>query len=179
MSFYLALDPGGTTGWMLFNDGQPVEGGEIPFDNIWEFLNNPQWQEIGLYVVEDYIIRAASAQGGYAHQWNKGEALQVIGAVKCNAQAKAAVVVLQQPSIKDAIHRRLTGNPYNKTTATHMLDASLHGAYYWWKEHPTDAGYVTPPSSEDSVGEGVRRPTRVVEIRGYEGLRGKRRKGGV
>lgn len=168
---YLAFDPGGTTGWALCRRGRPTDMGEVPFDDVFSFLLEERWAPVRLYVVEDYIIRPQSVQGGYTHQWNKGEALRVIGAIELVCNAKKAALVKQQPSIKDLASKRLTGKPYKETRVTHMGDAALHGFYWYWKEHPEYAENEFAGGSTDSHEERVPSAPRVVEIRGYSGLR--------
>lgn len=166
-SKFLALDPGVTTGWAIFEKGEPTAMGETPFEEIYSFLTlNP----VGLYVIEDYIIRAGRAAGGFAHQWNKGEALRIIGAVELLAEQKKAVVVKQQPSIKP-IAAKMTGVPYTPGKAgTHMFDAILHGRYFWMKENPS-APHEDEASGGDTDEARVRPPARVTQISSFSGLR--------
>lgn len=154
----------------MFDEGTPLAVGTVPFDDIFEWLAELTFS---VYVVEDYIIRAGPAAGGYQHQWNKGEALQIIGAFKLHATKTGALVVLQQPSIKP-MAARITGLPYDKNkSGTHVQDACLHGAYYWRKEHG-----LAPDANETSSGatpqQGVQHPARVRQIDSWSGLREKR-----
>lgn len=171
---FVAFDPGGKTGWVQMEREKPLQGGEVKYDDFLDFLEeSPPIAEAQVFVIEDYIIRHPKDNKGYAHQWNKGEALQVIGALKLKAFQLDIPVVLQQPQAKYTIHRKLNGTDYKKSTATHMMDAALHGAYYWNKENPLES-YEFKGSNENSVEERVSRPARVVTLRGYKGLRGKR-----
>lgn len=129
---YTAVDPGRTTGYAEFRDGVPLTIGEILFEDVNDWISK---QETELWVVEAYIIRPAHLTGGYQHQWDKGEALQVIGAIRGIAAEKGIPVVMQQPSIKP-MASKMCGIPYKKgKKAQHMNDAILHGAFYWRKNH--------------------------------------------
>lgn len=167
---YLSLDPGATTGWAVMERGKPLKMGESPLAEFHSFLRAVS-EEVELYVVEDYIIRPASVQGGYSHQWNKGEALQVIGAVKYQAFLQGAEVVLQQPSVKP-MGAKVSGIPYTPgKSGTHMFDAILHGCYYWYKKEGPSAENEIKGGSGDSAGAGVRPPTRITQVSSYKGLR--------
>lgn len=176
-SNYLAVDPGVTTGWAEMVEGRPIKMGEVPYHEIWEWVDSRS--DIGLWIVEAYIIRPANIEHGYAHQWNKGEALQVIGAIKLLAFQRQAVVVEQQPSIKPAASR-MSGIPYTPgKSGTHMFDAALHGAYYWIKKEGPYAEDETAVGGKDSDGGGIQRPARVTQISSYSGLRRAGNKRGV
>ena len=176
---YLAIDPGITTGWALMQEGKPKAMGKVPFEEVFDFLLEDRWKEIQLYVVENYRIRPQNLTGGWMHQWSNGEPLQVIGAVKCIAQARSAQVVLQEPAILP-LAAKVTGFPYNpKKHVDDEHSAVLHGAYYWFKENGPDAMDETSIGSEDSDGVGVQSTTRIAQISSYSGLRGARRKASV
>lgn len=176
MTQYLSIDPGVTTGWALMEDGSPVEMGTVPFEEVFDFINQPRWNSIYLYVVERYIIRPAKVMKGYAHQWNKGEALQIIGAVKFVAAAKGAEVVEQDASDLPMAARRLNF-PYDPNKHVNdMHSAVLHGSFYWFKEHGPNAQDEAYGSSEEGDGTRVSRPSRVTQISSWQGLRAKRGK---
>lgn len=116
---------------------------------------------------------------GWAHQWNEGEALQVIGHVKGLANAKGALVVLQEPSVLPHA-AKLIGFPYNpKKHVNDEHSAVLHGSAYIFKEYGPDATAETEGSSGTPDSEGVRRPARIAQISSYSGLSKARRKAGV
>lgn len=157
--------------------------GTVPFregpDGIFDFLNEARWNHIGLYVVENYRIRPASVTGGWQHQWDEGEALQVIGAVKCVATAKGALVVRQEPTVLPAIAKKI-GYPYNpKKHINDEHSATLHGAHYLWEQEGPDASIAVERSSGEGDSSGVRRPARVTQISSFKGLRKAGNKRGV
>lgn len=124
----IAVDPGLNTGWAKFCSGVPKKFGTLRgLEEIFDWIHD---QRPNIWVVEDYIIRAGKAAGGYAHQWNRGEALQVIGAIKMQAQAYGADLVLQQPSIKPAAYGWLDMKYVKGKKDMHHMDAIAHGHYY-------------------------------------------------
>ena len=176
-SEWIAIDPGDTTGWATFTQVQrlPLAMGEWDVD---DYLNHVAEATYGLWVIEDYIIRPKSVQHGYEHQWNKGTALRLIGAVELRARQLHAVVVKQQPSIKP-IAAAKSGVPYTpKKRGTHMFDAILHGSHYLDKEYP-----IAPPPTngrdQNSSRPGVRPPTRITHIDSLGGLRKARNRPGM
>lgn len=166
---WIALDPGKTTGWATFTGTQrmPVSMGEWDMD---EYYDHVAVAEYGLWVIEDYIIRPKKVQHGYEHQWNKGDALRLIGAVTLRGRQLEAPVVLQQASIKPIASAK-SGVPYTpRKKGTHMFDAVLHGNHYLDKEYPS-APTPTDGCDQDSPGPGVRPPTRIAHIDSLGGLR--------
>lgn len=162
---YLALDPGNTTGWAVFdtNTGRPTELGECKYGE--ELVILLQEKDVSFYVVENYRIRPR-AVAGFAHEWSEVLPARAIGYIEFHAISKAREVIYQEPSIKPIVAQRF-GLP-NK--GSHQMDAVLHGAYYAWKElklAPTEH----ETERKDPAGPRVRRPTRVALISGYSGLR--------
>lgn len=136
----LAIDPGGRTGFVHYVNSQPVKVGEVEFDgagledSIFQWMM--EWKDVPLDVIvyEDYIIRpmGKGGMGNYGHQWNKGEALQVIGAARALAALQHIPVVRQQPSIKPVAAKRCN-LPYDSKKSgrgTHQMDAMLHGNWF-------------------------------------------------
>lgn len=134
---FIALDPGASTGYAEFEDAYPVEAGVLKFgDEFNDWLDN---QHPELWVVEDYIVRPQNV-AGYGHQWSKGEALQIIGAVKFHARSRMIPLILQQPSIKP-MAAKMSGLEYKKgKKGVHMNDALLHGSYFWRTKGEKDHG---------------------------------------
>jgi hypothetical protein len=131
MTRYLAIDPGGTTGYAWMEDGLPVEIGEVPLAALKDWLDK---QEPEFFVVETYIIRPQGA-GGFNHSWNKGETLQIIGAIKLHAASIGVKVYEQQSSIK-----KVAAGMFNlPNKGSHQMDAVLHGRY-WWFRNVTNKG---------------------------------------
>lgn len=116
---------------------------------------------------------------GWAHQWNDGEALQVIGHIKGVATSKGAIVVLQEPASLPMAAQQI-GFPYNpKKHINDEISAMLHGSFYLFKEYGPDATTTPSGGSGAPSSSGVRRPTRVAQISSYTGLSKARRKAGM
>ena len=138
--------------------------------DIRTFFDRVAVAEYDLWVVEDYIIRPKGITQGYEHQWNKGTALRLIGAIELRVHQLGAELKKQQPSIKP-IAAKKSGVPYTpKKKGTHMFDAVLHGNHYLDKEHP-NAPAETKGRSSDSDEPRVRTPARVARIDSLGGLR--------
>jgi len=131
MTRYLAIDPGGTTGWAWMEDGKPTSMGEVPLSELKHWLDE---QKPEFFVVESYIIRPRGS-GGFNHSWNKGETLQIIGAIKLHAASLGVKVYEQQSSIKK-VASGMFDIPNN---GSHQFDAVLHGMY-WWFRNVTNKG---------------------------------------
>lgn len=127
----ICVDPGKTTGWARFYNGTLNMVGEVEFEDTWNWLRD---LSPDLFVVEDYIIRPGSIQGGYNHQWNRGHALQIIGAIKYHATVEHCEMVLQQPAIKPLGYKFMGGEYVKGKKGQHMKDAVAHGFYYLSKQ---------------------------------------------
>lgn len=133
MKKMISIDPGKNMGFCIFPDidSSPTYtdfGSVYGEEEIWKWLGR---NRADLWVVEDYLIRD-ERHGGFDHQWQSVFPAQVIGAIKFWAYNTGAVVVLQQPSIKNAASRMIFRKPYVKSSSKkqHALDAVLHGCYY-------------------------------------------------
>lgn len=176
-SRFVAIDPGVTSGYALFDEGKPLHMGEVTTEKdlraFNEWLDDDEYNDIEVWVVEDYIIRIDPQYKGFNHRFDQGIALRVIGAITHRAYGNGGEVVLQQPSILPIAAGRI-GFPYNpKKHVQNQHSAILHGMHYWLKEHP-DAAPQNDNRREDSSGDGVRPTTRVSQISGWERPRGKR-----
>lgn len=142
---FTAIDPGKFIGWARFENHMPVTVGVLEFgDSFYDWLAE---EKPDLFVVENYLVRPAAAQKGYAHQWNKGEALQVIGAVKYHAHHYGIPLVLQQASIQPHAAKR-SGIPYKKGRSNDINSAVLHGTHWWFNNRgPTHESQKGSPSS--------------------------------
>ena len=133
---FVGVDPGKTTGYAVFEDDMPIVFGEVKFEELDDWLDTMAGMKVELYVVEAYVIRPAHLQSsGYAHQWNKGEALQIIGMIKRESRIRGLPhPVMQQPSIKPMGYR-LLGKEYKKgKKKQHIQDALAHAQYFLHRE---------------------------------------------
>ena len=119
----VAFDPGGTTGYAVFVDTLIGEVGHKKWEEpVLDWINS---LTADLFVVEDFLI-----QTDRLNRWNKGEALQVIGAIKARARAIGIQVVLQQPSIKPVAYAWSNAKYTKGKKGQHHMDALVHGNYY-------------------------------------------------
>lgn len=126
---YLAIDPGGTTGWAKFDaDGNllgcsKIQGGD-------KFLDWLEDQEAGdtTLILEDYKVRP-----WVNHSYSSVPTLQIIGAIKRVAQKKEWTLVEQQPQCMHMGLRYLGLYAKYGGGKKHVPDdqsALAHGVYY-------------------------------------------------
>lgn len=129
---FTVIDPGKFIGWAKFENEMPVTVGVFEYDETffdWLSDENPD-----LFVMENYIIRPSHQARGYKHQWGKGEALQVIGAVKFHTRQRGIPLVLQEASIQPISSKR-SGVPYKKGQSNDINSAVLHGSHWYFKNY--------------------------------------------
>jgi len=119
----ISFDPGKTTGFAVFQDTNVTNVGTKAWEaEVLDWINELQ---ADLFVIEDFLI-----QTDRTDRWNKGESLQVIGAIKARARMIGAAVVLQQPSIKPVAYAWLRMEYKKGKKNLHHMDALVHGNYY-------------------------------------------------
>ena len=125
----MAIDPGGTTGFALFNGELiPEAVGEVKQDDLFDWLSS--YKDVDIWVVEDYFVRPGKGKNGYQHQWNRGDTFRIIGAIHFHAFLTRSEFQLQQPSQK-VMGYKLMGKEYVKGKKDmHMFDAIAHGHVY-------------------------------------------------
>lgn len=183
MARFIAVDPGLRSGWAEFNGGTPLFMGEVKTEKdlkgFTDWLNQPEYDDVQQWVLEDYLIRYGEAAKGYHHQWDPGIALRCIGAVCARASQQGAEVELQQPSVMRT-GAAMINFPYNpKVHVNNAHSAILHGTYFYYKDHRDAAPSVKSSSGTSTGGEQIRVPTRITQASGWKGLRGKRSKGSL
>ena len=126
MTKFLSVDPGGTTGYAFFLDGKLESVGEVQFDNFNKWLLSIE--PVDLIVVENYRIRPPNMTGGkFAHQWDKGETLRLIGRFELYCEQKSIPLIKQEPMVKPQGYK-LMGKEYIKgKKGMHIFDAVAHG----------------------------------------------------
>lgn len=120
----LALDPGQSNGWAIYKDGAIDSFGTLQWEA--EFLDWFMEQDPDIIVAEDYIIRPKA----YDHNFDKGVALQVLGAVKLHARRLGVPVVLQQPALKPGAYAHMGATYVKGKRGMHHMDAIAHGHEY-------------------------------------------------
>lgn len=125
-NFYLACDPGHTSGYAVFNsEGIMMKSGQISgLDDFMDFVEDLDPQPHVL-VMEDYIIRK-----GISHSGSRAPTIQLIGMLKRWAKKNHVEVVLQQAHVKK-IGYKFAGLKQTKThDKSHEPDAIAHGCFY-------------------------------------------------
>lgn len=130
MGHYLALDPGQTTGWCLFDtDGKPLQMGEVQYEELAMLLE--EYHPIDFFVVEQFMVRTKSSKAGKNHrvaEFDKAIAARAIGKVEARAERLGVPVHFQQSSILEG-----AAGMFGIKRRSHqkdVLSAVLHGLHY-------------------------------------------------
>lgn len=147
---WLSVDPGDTTGWQLWDDHEPVEGGQTP---NWEFVRQVAtglrvrqlneeifagaYEPLGLFagveliVCEDFVIYPEWL-AGKALEWDSVETARVIGALFLLTQLADIEFVLQGANIKESAVAGGAEDLFTRPVYEnrHENDAIMHGVYY-------------------------------------------------
>ena len=127
-NYYLALDPGHTTGWATFDeDGNSSAVGQVKgLEGLHTFLSNitPHPEIIIFENFKLFGWKAAQQSGSQL------ETVQAIGVIKAACFGWGRIPFDQNPNIKP-IAERYSGVKANKNHAeSHKDDAYNHGIYY-------------------------------------------------
>lgn len=126
----LAFDPGGTTGWCTFVDGNPREYGQIKFDELMSWLDDITAPDIIVYEnFQVYSHKAVHLIG------SKLETVQAIGIIKSYAHKNKCKLIEQRPQIKKIAQMWTGVTPPKNHDQSHWIDAYNHGAYYLIKNN--------------------------------------------
>jgi hypothetical protein len=129
MTFYLAFDPGKTTGWAMFDgNGQIIQYGQASLDELIDLTE--EWARvwpISTIIYESFVLfrHKARQQTG-----SKMEASQAIGIIKTLARKTDATLVEQDPTIKSLAQKWTQLKPIGDHAHSHWVDAFNHGAYW-------------------------------------------------
>lgn len=124
----LALDPGKTTGWAIFDGGgQVVDYGQENMDDLITLERLFDEHEISHIVVEDFKLfrHRASKQVG-----SRMEAPQVIGIAFAWSKKHNCEFIKQDPAIKPTAQKWSQLKPPSNHAQSHWVDAFNHG-FYW------------------------------------------------
>ncbi len=127
---YLALDPGETIGYAVFNqNGQLIDMGQFRFEKFLEEIETIFPSTIEVCVIEDYKNYAWQKQ----KKWSRNNTSKVIGKIELFAELRKAKVVLQ-PASCYGIGAKWGGFeiPQNHDIS-HQFVAAAHGIY-WLQE---------------------------------------------
>lgn len=124
----LAVDPGGTTGWALW-DGESayVQWGQIPggIDGVASLAEYMGYADV--VVIEKYTI------GGRTVKFSRQtDALEITGALKYRARERSIEVVMQQPAEAKRLFtdERLRAHGWWAVGEEHARDALRHLGFY-------------------------------------------------
>lgn len=128
MTQLMAVDPGGTTGWAIYDipSQSPIVFGEVKGGDFYEWLRD-YTPDISTWVVEDYFVRPQGKAGGFQHHWDKGETFRKIGAIEYAAFLQGAEFYLQQPSLKPIAYKHINMEYKKGKKGMHIYDALAHG----------------------------------------------------
>lgn len=129
----LSVDPGKATGWAEWEFPQirlVRFGEEKPERKFYELLVSGHLTDIDQLVVENYLIRPKDMTKNWGHEWNRGPALQVIGALELWSLEWSIPLKRQEP-FNLPVGCGYAGIPYEKKKhLPNMLSAIAHGAYW-------------------------------------------------
>lgn len=127
----LSVDPGDTTGWVLWtDDGIELSKGQLLAQEFIDRLAENYWQ-FNTVVFEDFILyrgRAAAQTG------SRFKASQVIGALKMSAKMQKATVVMQPAQSKSFGYKFARLTTAGNHAQSHWRDAYAHGYFYFVKQ---------------------------------------------
>lgn len=122
--YYLAIDPGGSTGWATFTeDGHAITLGTCRTrEQVYELLRKVNPQHL---IVEDWITKQNAQLGG-----DKLEVIRVIGALEFYAYIKRIPIVEQPNTIKGIGYKWAGLKQGGPKRDSHERDAYVHGVYF-------------------------------------------------
>lgn len=125
---YLALDPGETTGWALFDEqGEILKYGQFKQSEQNQWLSDNLTSDLKAVIVEDYKNFGWKQQ----KRWSRNQTSKNIGAIEMLCELRRVPYFLQ-PSSDKAIGYKWAGlgqAPSNHAIS-HQFDAVAHGTYW-------------------------------------------------
>lgn len=126
----LALDPGETTGWATFVDGELQKSGEVgQNDSLMDVMRLIDREQPTTIVVEAYRIYSWKAD---THSWSDLFTPRLIGAIelKCIQNKIPMYTEMAQGAKNFCTNKKLKSWGYYKKGARHARDAIRHGCYW-------------------------------------------------
>jgi hypothetical protein len=125
---YLALDPGETTGWALFDEegtilryGQYVQGEQT------EWLSENLTSELKAVICEEYRIYNSARQ----KRWSRNQTSKNEGAIQLLAEMRRVPFFLQPANVKAIGYKWAgLGSAPSNHAISHQYDAVAHGTYW-------------------------------------------------
>jgi hypothetical protein len=125
---YLALDPGETTGWALFDaEGNILKYGQFTQDEQTEWLTDNITSSLTAVICEDYKNHPWMKQKG----WSQNQTSKNIGAIELLCSMRKVPLHLQSNTVKSIGYKYMGMDraPSNHSIS-HQFDAAAHGTYW-------------------------------------------------
>ncbi len=126
--YYMAFDPGLTTGWARFDENGTIESfGQFKWDERDDALRRFITPNCKAVIVEDYLNHGWQQQ----RRWSRNETSKLIGAIEAICNFVGVPVHLQRNTVK-AIGYKWAGmdGPPSDHSISHQYDAIAHGTYW-------------------------------------------------
>lgn len=123
---YLALDPGETTGWALFDEtGQIIKYGQYYQHQQTEWLTENLTSELKAVICEEY--RNYNAQ----KKWSRNQTSKNEGAIELLCEMRKVPFFLQRANVKSIGYKWAgLGSAPSNHAISHQYDAVAHGTYW-------------------------------------------------
>ncbi len=124
---YLAIDPGLTSGWAMFdNKGELVEMGQFKYDDGVPTLNRLLGAKLKVVIIEDYRNHGHMQQ----KKWSRNETSKLIGKIETLCELHEIKVALQPNTCKPVGYKWAGIKPPSNHSISHQTDAYAHGVYW-------------------------------------------------
>ena len=127
-AFYLALDPGETTGWATFDDkGVIIEWGQVIQADLHKWLDKTITSDLRAVISEEYRIYSSRRQ----RQWSRNQTSKNEGAIEAICSLRDVPFFLQPANVKKIgyLWAGLGAAPSNHSIS-HQWDAVAHGTFW-------------------------------------------------
>lgn len=132
---HIWFDPGDTTGWALFEDGLPIEMGELHYPSELFGTLVGLISRAELCGFENYRIQPKNSSArGYTPFWSEALPIRVIGAIEfASFQSDPNRRMVSQNSDIKPSGYGYAGMKYVKgKKGMHKEDAIAHGTFWWF-----------------------------------------------
>lgn len=137
-SSYLAIDPGITSGWAIFDEqGNVLNYGQFKLDEVDDAIPELIHEKLIAVICEDYRNHGWMQQ----KKWSRNDTSKIIGRIEAIAALRKVPVHLQPNTVK-AIGYKWAGlneAPSNHSIS-HQFDAVAHGVYWLQKNNIRPVG---------------------------------------
>lgn len=125
---YLALDPGETTGWALFDEkGEILSMGQYCQGDQTKWLTKNLTSDLKAVICEEYRIYNKARQ----RQWSRNRTSKNEGAIELLCDMRSVPFFLQPANIKSIGYKWAgLGEAPSNHAISHQYDAVAHGTYW-------------------------------------------------